>query len=191
MNAHPETYEPSSEGGPRIALAPSSIVCGTDFSEEAAQAVEVAAMFAKRLGEPFVLVHAVNEERQENLPVDLRDSLALYARGQWQDERERLRALQLEAIEEFRAGKPDAVLLEQAATHHARLLVLAAGKRRSLSRWMPGGVVERIAEAAHAPALVVRDAAPLLLWARERRRLRVFVGADFSAPSEAALRWVD
>jgi len=191
MNANNETEKQSSECAPSIALAAASIVCGTDFSDEAAQAVEVAAMFAKRIGESLVLVHAVNEQRQENLPGGLHDSLALYARAQLHDERERLRALQVEAIEAFRTGAPDAVLLEEAAANHARLLVMAAAKRRSLSRWLPGSVVERVAEAAHAPTLVVRESAPLLRWVRGERRLRVFVGADFSAPSEAALRWVD
>jgi nucleotide-binding universal stress UspA family protein len=52
-------------------------------------------------------------------------------------------------------------------------------------------VAERVAEAASVPTLVVRDPAPLLRWARGEGRLRIFVGADFSAPSEAALRWVD
>ena len=190
MNVHPETDEQSSEGASKIALIRTSIVCGTDFSEEAAQAVEVAAMFARRFGEPLVLVHVANEQRQENLPDELRESLALYARAQLHDERERLRAMQVEPIEAFRTGTPDAVLLKEADARHARLLVLAAGKRRAQSRWQPGGVVECVAESAHAPTLVVRDSAPLLRWARGERRLRVFVGADFSAPSEAALQWV-
>ncbi len=153
--------------------------------------MEVATALAKRVGEPLVLVHAVNDQPQESLPSELRESLSLYARAQLHDERERLRALQVEVIEAFRAGPGDAALLEEAAAHHARLLVLAAARRRSLSRWLPGSVAERVAEAAPAPTLVVRDAAPLLAWARQERRLRVFVGADFSAPSEAALRWVN
>jgi len=189
MKLQHETDEQASEGAPKI--IPASIVCGTDFSKEAAQAVDVAAMFAERFGEPMVLVHAVNEQRHGNLPGELHESLALYARTQLHDERERLGALQVEPIEAFRMGAPDAVLLKEATAHHARLLVLAAAKRRSVSRWLPGCVVERVAEAALAPTLVVRDSAPLLRWAREQRRLRVFVGADFSVPSEAALRWVN
>jgi nucleotide-binding universal stress UspA family protein len=192
MKVHDETeteWQPS-QCEPGIAVVQSSIVCGTDFSEESARAVDVAAALAKRLGEPFVLVHAVNERRRENLPGDLRDSLALCARAQLHDEWERLRPLQVEAIEAFRAGAPDAVLLDEAAAHHARLLVLGA-KRRLLSPRPSGGVLERVAEAGHAPTLVVRDAAPLRRWARQERRLRVLVAADFSAPSVAALRWVD
>lgn len=40
------------------------------------------------------------------------------------------------------------------------------------------------------PTLVVRDAAPFEAWARGERALKVFVGADFTASSDAALRWV-
>ena len=56
------------------------IVCGTNFSEASAQAVEVAAAIAKNAHEPLVLVHAENEPSRENLPGELRESLALYAR---------------------------------------------------------------------------------------------------------------
>ncbi len=175
---------------PKIAPLPASILCGTDFSEAAAQAVEVAAAWAKRIGEPLVLVHAVNDRSRKELPGELRDALGLYARAQLHDEQERLRALHVDLIEAFRAGAADVVLLEEAMAQHARLLVLAASKRRSLSRAMLAGVTERVAEAAPAPTLVVRDAAPLLRWARGERRLRILVGADFAAPSEAALHWV-
>jgi nucleotide-binding universal stress UspA family protein len=37
----------------------------------------------------------------------------------------------------------------------------------------------------------VRNPAPLLRWIRGERKLRIFVGADFSAPTDAALRWVN
>src|SRR5207245_399189 len=43
--------------------------------------------------------------------------------------------------------------------------------------------------AAVVPTLVVRDAKPLLRWLRNGRRLRVFVCADFSVSSAAALEW--
>lgn len=182
-----ETIEPS----PTSTLAPATVVCGTDFSDAAARAVEVGAAIAKRLGEVLVLVHAVNDQSQDNLPDALRDSLALYARAQLHAEEERLHALQVEMVEALRVGVPETVLLEEATMHRARLLVLAARNLRSLSRSLLAGVTERVAEAAQAPTLVVRDPAPLLRWARRERRMRVLVGADFSAPSEAALRWVN
>ena len=167
-----------------------SIVCGTDFSEQAAQAVETAAALAKRLDEPLVLVHAMDKESRTALPADVRDSLCLYERAQLHDELERLRAAKVKVIEDFRAGKPDAVLVEAAIAQHARLLVVSSHGRKPPDRWVLGSVAERTAEASPVPTLVVRAAAPFTGWALGKRRLRVFVGADFSAQSEAALRWV-
>src|SRR5215207_8213054 len=74
-----------------LAVTKTSIVCGTDFSQQAAQAVEVAAALAKRLDEPLVLVHAVDKESRTELPVELRDSLCLFERAQLYEELERLR----------------------------------------------------------------------------------------------------
>ncbi|MDR3401099.1 MAG: universal stress protein [Chthoniobacter sp.] len=176
--------------GSQIAPLSAAVICGTDFSDWAAHAMEVASAFAQRLGEPLVLVHAVNDKSQENLPCELRESLSLYARAQLHDEEERLRALKVEMIAALRVGPPAAVLLEEVVAHHGRLIVLAAEKGRFPTRWLHSGVTERVAEAASVPTLVVRDPAPLLRWANGGRRLRVLVGADFSAPSEAALRWV-
>ncbi len=173
-----------------IAATKTSIVCGTDFSEQAAQAVEAAAALAKRLNEPLVLVHAVDAESRQSLPTDLCDSLCLYERAQLHEELERLRAAKVEVVENFGAGKPDAVLVEAAKTQHARLLVVSSHGRKPPERWVLGSVAERTAEASPVPTLVVRAAKPFTAWAAGKRRLRVFVGADFSAQSEAALRWV-
>jgi len=190
MRHHQASIESCPQKTPAIASIRSSIVCGTDFSEAAMQAVEVAAAFAMRLGEPLVLVHAVNDQSQENLPGELRDSLSIFARAQLHEEEERMRAMEVQMTSVIRAGAPETVLLEEATAHHARLLVMAAAKRRRFSQLLLGDVAEHVAEAAHRPTLVVRDSDPLLRWARGERRLRVFVAADFSAPSDAALRWV-
>jgi nucleotide-binding universal stress UspA family protein len=175
---------------PRMTPAPQTILCGTDFSDAAAGAVEVASALARRLGEPLVLAHAVNDQSRAHLPGELRESLSLYARARLHEERERLHRENVKLLEEFHIGSPDAVLLEQAENHSARLCVLATSRRSSLARKLRQGLTERVAEAAHVPTVVVRDPAPLVRWAEGERRLRVLVGADFSYPSEAALRWV-
>ena len=176
---------------PKSASVSTGIMCGTDFSEASTQALEVAAALAKRLDEPLTLMHTVSDRSQENLPAELRESLSLYAHAQLHEEEERLRVLKVQTVEILRVGAPELVLPEEAVARRARLLVLAAEKVGFPSRWFHGGVSERIAEAAPVPTLVVRDSAPLLRWMSGERRLRVFVGADFSAPSEAALLWVD
>jgi len=173
-----------------LAATKTSIVCGTDFSQQAAQAVDAAAALARRLDEPLVLVHAVDKESRAALPADLRDSLCLFERAQLHEELERLRAAKVEVIEDFRVGNPDAVLVEAAIAHQARLLVVSSHGRKPPERWVLGSVAERTAEASPVPTLVVRASAPFTAWAAGKGRLRVFVGADFSAQSEAALRWV-
>lgn len=175
---------------PQLAVAPASIVCGTDFSQEATQAVDVAAAWARRFGEPLVLVHPVDQQPRTQLPGQLRDSLSLFERAQLHRELERLRAMKIVVAEALREGDPATVLIDEATRHHARLLVLAGKQEGALSRLLSGGLAERVAEAAPMPTLLVRNPAPLLKWARNARKLRVVVGADLSAPSEAALRWV-
>jgi nucleotide-binding universal stress UspA family protein len=167
-------------------LAAGAIVCGTDFSAAATAAVDVAAALSGRMHAPLVLVHAFDQS-QRNLPPQLRDSLGLFAREQLKDERDRLR---VPVLAEFRDGTPLPILQEAGVRHQARLLVMAAKKGRPCSRACRSGVAEQVAEATDVPSLVVREAAPLLRWASGKGRLRVFVGADFSAPSQAALRWV-
>jgi nucleotide-binding universal stress UspA family protein len=165
-------------------------VCGTDFSNEAMQAADVAAAWARRFGEPLVLVHPVDEQPRTRLPGQLRDSLSLFERAQLHRELERLRTMQIEVTEALQEGAPETVLIDEATRHHARLLVLAGKQEGALSRFLAGGLAEQVAEAAPMPTLLVRKPAPLLKWARDARKLRVVVGADLSAPSEAALRWV-
>jgi nucleotide-binding universal stress UspA family protein len=51
-------------------------------------------------------------------------------------------------------------------------------------------VAERTAEAAPVPTLVVRDARPIIEWARGKRTLNVFVAGDFTASADTAISWV-
>ena len=176
--------------GRTLVVTKATIVCGTDFSQQAVHAVEAAAALARRLDEPLVLVHAVNKESRELLPAEIRDSLCIYERAQLHEELERLRAAEVEVIEAFRGGKPEKVLLEVATREHARLLVVSSHGRKVPKRWVLGSVAERVAESSPVPTLVVRDSTPFTRWIRGKKHLRVFVGADFSPHSEAALRWV-
>src|SRR5262249_17867011 len=61
----------------------------------------------------------------------------------------------------------------------------------AVSRLLVGSVAERTAENSPVPTLVVRDSAAFEDWARRKRPLKVFVGCDFSATADAALRWVN
>ena len=165
------------------------VVCGTDFSDGGAAAADVAAEFARRLGEPLTLVHAVNEPSRGSLPEELRESLALFERKQLHDEKERVIATGVPVSEHIDAGAPHEVLIEAANEMRARLLVLSCCQRKAALCGLLGSVAERVAEGAPVPTLIVRSPQPLLDWLRGRRALRLFIAADLTPPSEAAILW--
>ena len=154
------------------------IICGTDFSENARRAADVAAALAKRLGAPLRLVHASAIPHSPITGEHLRA------------EAQRLHDAGADLTSEVIEGDADHVLAQVAQQHAARLMVVSSLGSRKSARWLLGSVAERTAESAAVPTLVVRDAAPFEAWARGERALKVFVGADFSASSDAALRWV-
>ena len=154
------------------------IICGTDFSENARQAADVAAALAKRLGAPLRLVHASAIQRSPLTEEHLRA------------EAQRLRDAGADLTAEVIEGDADQVLAQVAAQHAARLLVVSSLGSRKPTRWLLGSVAERTAESSPVATLVVRKAAPFEAWARGERALKVFVGTDFTSSSDAALRWV-
>jgi hypothetical protein len=58
-------------------------------------------------------------------------------------------------------------------------------------RLFVGSVAERTAESSPIPTLVVRPGGRLASWVRGEDGLKVLVGYDFSAASDAALDWVN
>jgi nucleotide-binding universal stress UspA family protein len=57
-----------------------------------------------------------------------------------------------------RYGEPASEILDYSVEHNVDLIALATDDRRELSRWMTGGVAERVLRSARAPLLVVRAA---------------------------------
>ena len=166
------------------------IICGTDFSESAAQAATVADALARVVDTRFILVRSADERGE--FPDHLRARLMEDDRPQFAQEAERLRSLGLVFEEKLLRGAPDDGVAKFAGETGARLVVVGASGTGSLrgSRWLLGNVAERIAETSPVATLVVRAAEPLVAWANEERPLKIFVAVDFTATSEAALRWV-
>lgn len=163
------------------------IVCGTDFSEPAKHAANVATALAHRVGAPVVLVHGVDERGE--IPNHYWPTVIEAARPHLTAEANRLRQLGAHVEETFADGVPDDGVAKCAERADARLIVLAASGHGVLGRWMLGSVTERIAESAWVPTIVLRGSDRLEDWTRGGRPLRVFVGADFTACSDAAMRW--
>jgi len=155
-----------------------TILCGTDFSDPARAGADAAAALATRFGMPVRLIHASEIASSPWVQDHLKaEAQRLHDAGT---------ALAAEVVE----GVADEVLVRLAQERAARLIVVSSLGQRAPARWLLGSVAERTAEFATVPTLVVRDAAPFQAWARGERALKVFVGTDFSANSEAALRWV-
>ena len=164
------------------------IICGTDFSEPSQQAADVAVALARRLGAPLVLVHGVDE--RGDIPSGYWARFMAEDRPELEKETARLRQLGMEVRAEIVGGVPDEGVAKYAEKARARLIVLGSGGKGTVERWILGSAAERIAESATMPVLIVRDPIPLETWARNERALKIFVGADFTPASDAALRWV-
>jgi nucleotide-binding universal stress UspA family protein len=166
------------------------IVCGTDFTLHAEKAANVAAALAARYRSALTLVHAVEPAQMEFLSkahVDIfRDKL----RRKLLEEGNRLRKSGTDVTENLVLGRPDEILAATAKRSKADLIVVSSLGQVAPIRWLVGSVAERTAQNAAVPTLVVRNDEPLIAWARRKRVLNVFGAYDFSASSDAALRWV-
>jgi len=166
-----------------------TIVCGTDFSENATQAELVAAAIAERLGTPLELVHAL--EPAADLDATVRDAATNLSLRRLGERRELLsKGRALDARTRAVAGSPDEVLLDVAREVGAELIVVSSLGLRKQHRWLLGSVAERVAQSSPIPVLVVRHAESLEAWARGAKPLRVMVGIESTSVSKAALRWV-
>jgi len=164
------------------------IICGTDFSDLAKRASSAAAVLCARSGDTLVLVHV----HEKNDPVTKgrfpKLETAVRARLHW--EAGRLRKLGATVDEKFLIGSPCQLLVETARKPGVRLMIVGATGHTLTQRWQLGSVAERTAERSPVPTLVLRDPAKLEKWASGKKPLKVFVAADFSASSDAALHWV-
>jgi nucleotide-binding universal stress UspA family protein len=141
-----------------------------------------------RSGDTLVLVHVFEQsglEDKETLPALEK---AVRSRLHW--EAERLRKLGAMVEEKFLAGSPYEKLVETARTPSTRLVIIGALGHKVPKRWLIGSVAERTAESAIAPTIILRDPAVIESWATKNQPLKILVATDFSASSDAPLRWV-
>jgi nucleotide-binding universal stress UspA family protein len=168
-----------------------AILCGTDFSEPAHEALIVAAHLAVRMQRPLHLVNSAAlgsesgaAETSEFLDWTLR-RLHLTA--------DQARALGAEVFVHLKRGAPDETLLELARDLDADLIVMGLFGQPAPGTSHVEGFVERLLHSARAPVLIVREARPFVTWLTDRSRLHVVLGADLSRSTEAAMaileRW--
>jgi Universal stress protein UspA and related nucleotide-binding proteins len=167
------------------------IVCGTDFSSTAAEATDIAAAIARRLGTELVLVHV--DEFYGLAPVEpkLFEAALSEKRDALHDDANRLRNLGTRVKEKLLSGSAFDQLVTAAKEATGRLIVVGAAGHGLARRLFVGSVAERTAEDSPIPTLVVRPGGRLASWIQGEDELKVLVGYDFSAASDAALRWVN
>ena len=167
------------------------IVCGTDFSSTATEATDIAAGMARWLGTELVLVHV--DEFHGLAPVEpkLFEAALSEKRDALRDEANRMRNLGTRVKEKLLSGSAFDQLVATAREVRGRLIVVGAVGHGLARRLFVGSIAERTAEIAPMPTLVVRPGGRLASWIRGEHALKILVGYDFSAASDAALLWVN
>lgn len=166
-----------------------SILCGTDFSESSLKAVRAALHLAELHELPLHLVHVVELGPESTFDAPRRDA-ERWARGQLESMIARLGESRVRIEGQVQSGAPDEVLEELATKLSAKLIVVAALGQRGSESWRLGSHAERLAHRSSCPVLLVRDYQAFEAWARQKRPLRILLGADFSRSCEHAMRWI-
>jgi len=157
-----------------------TILCGTDFTPAAGEAVRVAGLWARAAREELVLAHVLGDSTPE-LRTKLEEQLALESRA-LVDQGVGSRAA-------LAAGPVDSELVRLAQEAQATLVVLGALGRRAGSSWLLGSTTDRVAQASRVPLLVVRAPQRLEEWLSGKQTLKVAVAYEPSPTGDAALAW--
>jgi nucleotide-binding universal stress UspA family protein len=166
------------------------IVCGTDFSATAMEAVDIAAEMARRLNVKLLLLHVEEFRGLAVADPGLFEQVVSKNRQELEREAERLRKSGTKVEGKLLSGSVFNELVDAAAESNARLVVVGAVGHGVARRLLVGSVAERVAETSAVPTLVVRSGSRLGSWIRGEHALKVLVGYDFSAAGDAALRWL-
>lgn len=165
--------------------ARSEILCATDFSAPAGEAADVAAALAASRKSALRLVHCT-PDWLSNADVGVVQPWDDVIRRPLEAEGQRLRAECDEVATDLRHGGASQEI-PFAASPATQLIVTGCTGRGAAGRWLLGSTAERIAEDAHHPTLVVRNAHPLLEWLRHGKTLRVLCAVDFTSSADAAV----
>ena len=167
------------------------IICGTDFSQTAIEAADIAAAMARRLGTKLLLLHVDEFRGMGGVESELFDAVLSQKQRALEAETLRLRNADTVVEEELLPGSAFDVLVTAASESAAQLIVIGAVGHGVTRRLLVGSVAERTAGTSSVPVLVVRPGGGLRSWIYGGHVLRVLVGCDFTPASDAALRWVD
>jgi nucleotide-binding universal stress UspA family protein len=166
------------------------IVCGTDFSATATKAVDIAAALARRLGIDLILVGVDEFYGLAAVDPKIFEAALPEKHTILDNEANRLRSLGTQVRPKLLSGSAFEQLVTAATEAKSRLIVVGAVGHGLARRLLIGSVAERTAESSPIPTLIVRPGGRLDSWIRGEHELKILVGYDFSAASDAALGWV-
>ncbi len=146
---------------------------------------------ARRLGAKLVLVHVDEFYGMASVDPTLFESALTHRRGELDRVAGRLRELGTDVDEKLLSGSAFEQLVTAATDAKGRLVVVGAVGHGLARRLLVGSVAERTAESSPIPTLVVRPGGRLASWIRGEHGLKILVGYDYSAASDAALAWVN
>ena len=167
------------------------IICGTDFSDAAIEAIDIAAAIARRLETKLVLVHVDESYGIAAVDSKLFEAAVAHRRPELDRMADRLRELGTDVDEKLLCGSAFDKLVSVATDTRGQLIVVGAVGHGLAQRFFVGSVAERTAETSPIPTLVVRPGGRLSSWIRGEHPLKILVGHDFSPASDAALSWVN
>jgi nucleotide-binding universal stress UspA family protein len=168
------------------------IVCATDFSGAADQAMDIAVSLAEALGAEVELFHVVQlpSLTPPELLGSLTGSLREAAAAELDRRIERFGARRVKVTRQVEVGLVDDTLAGYLDQSKPGLLVLGGHGRRGVRRFL-GSAAERMLTRARCPVLVVPErAVGMREWSPGRRPLRIMAGVDQSAATLAMARFV-
>jgi nucleotide-binding universal stress UspA family protein len=173
------------------------LICAVDFSDPSLQAARVAARLARRFGDELVLLHAWTSpllyyREVISDPMRVEEKVLHRASAELASLARSLRDQGI-TVEERTVQSADAAEAVTAAARDvdARLIVVGSHGRRAAARLFIGSVAERTMLLADRPVLIVHPgSAALDEWVEGKRPLRVVMGLERSAASQAALVWI-
>jgi nucleotide-binding universal stress UspA family protein len=150
------------ESGPQRPLF-DRILCGIDFSEASARALEYAWSLAEEGGGQLTLLHVLDLLPEEERGDTLAEDITPYRRLVVKDARTRLDDLVSEhakgacrALVRLECGKPYRAILRVAEDSSADLVVLGIHGRNPLDRMLFGSTAQHVTRRAGCPVLTVR-----------------------------------